>query len=281
MIDQNAPARAAAPAAAGRRARPPARAGARAAARSAPASIPQPAAAPGPGARSRAPAPAPAPAPRRSSPPRPAPRRPRRRPPRLPAPAGEARTSRRWCASSPPSTASTSTTLTGTGVGGRIRKQDVLEAAAAQREAAAGRPGRAAAPGPAAPRQARPAAPAPEPVAGRHHAARPYREDVAPAADDRQAHGGVAADLRAAHLGGRGRRHQDRPAARPGQGRLPAARGRQAHLPAVLRARRRRGAQAAPQAQRHDQQRDQRGHLLRRRAPRHRGGHRARPARRR
>lgn len=51
-------------------------------------------------------------------------------------------------------------TLTGTGVGGRIRKQDVLEAARAQRERAA-----QAAAAPSAPAPAQPAQPAPQPTA--------------------------------------------------------------------------------------------------------------------
>jgi 2-oxoglutarate dehydrogenase E2 component (dihydrolipoamide succinyltransferase) len=50
--------------------------------------------------------------------------------------------------------------LTGTGVGGRIRKQDVLEAARAQREQAAAQPA-----APAAPAPAEQAAPAPQPAA--------------------------------------------------------------------------------------------------------------------
>ena len=98
-------------------------------------------------------------APRRSRRPRRA--RPPGRPGRPPAPAaarpprraGRARrrgqrrrpaTSPRWCASSPPSTASTWPSLTGTGVGGRIRKQDVLEAA--EQAKAPGRRAGAAAP---------------------------------------------------------------------------------------------------------------------------------------
>ncbi|MFC3981391.1 2-oxoglutarate dehydrogenase, E2 component, dihydrolipoamide succinyltransferase [Streptosporangium jomthongense] len=62
-------------------------------------------------------------------------------------------------------------TLTGTGVGGRIRKQDVLEAARSQRERAAAAQAQAApapqapAPQAATPAQAPAAAPAPEPVA--------------------------------------------------------------------------------------------------------------------
>ena len=58
----------------------------------------------------------------------------------------------RWCESWPPRTVSTSPAVKGTGVGGRIRKQDVL-AAASQKEEAKKAPAPAAAP-------ARPAAPA-------------------------------------------------------------------------------------------------------------------------
>jgi biotin carboxyl carrier protein len=47
-----------------------------------------------------------------------------------------------------------------------------------------------------------------------------HREDVPPAQDDRPPHGRVAPDLGAAHHGRRGRRHPNRQAARPGQGRL-------------------------------------------------------------
>src|SRR5690606_20532487 len=54
-------------------------------------------------------------------------------------------------------------TVVGTGVGGRIRKQDVLAAAEARRE----REAAAAAPAPAAPPEARVAPPAPSPLRGR------------------------------------------------------------------------------------------------------------------
>ena len=47
-----------------------------------------------------------------------------------------AATSRRWCASWPRSTASTCASVTGTGVGGRVRKQDVLAAAEEAKKAA-------------------------------------------------------------------------------------------------------------------------------------------------
>ena len=64
-----------------------------------------------------------------------------------------------------------------------------------------------------------------------------------------------------------------------GQGGLRGPRGRQAVVPAVLRPGRRRGAEGAPDGERLDRPGGRHGHLPRRRAPRHRGGHRARPAR--
>ena len=115
-------------------------------------------------ARSPSPSPtAPAPTPAaRPAPPRP-PRLPQ--PPRLPRrrrPMTRAATSLRWCASWPTSTASTWRRVAGTGVGGRIRKQDILDAAASAKAAA-----ETTAEAPAAP-----AAAAPPPR--RHHcAARP------------------------------------------------------------------------------------------------------------
>ena len=102
-------------------------------------------------------------------------------------------------------------TLTGTGVGGRIRKQDVLDAAAEATAAAAG--------------ARRPRHRRPRPRRRAEPAARPDREDVPAAGRHRQADGRVAAGLGAADHGGRGRRHPDRQAARPGQGRLPPAHG--------------------------------------------------------
>ena len=91
--------------------------------------------------------------------------------------------------------------LTGTGVGGRIRKQDVLDAAAKAK--AARRPP----PAPAPPRR--------PPAQGRAEpAARPHREAVPPARRHRQADGRVAAGLGPADHGGRGRRHPHRQAAR-------------------------------------------------------------------
>ncbi|WP_236719106.1 2-oxoglutarate dehydrogenase, E2 component, dihydrolipoamide succinyltransferase [Wenjunlia vitaminophila] len=98
------------------------------------------------------PAPAPAPAPRASSPPRPAPAPTPLRPAAAPPPppplrprTAPAPTSPRWCASSPPSRAST-WLVQGSGVGGRIRKHDVIAAAEARRAAAETRPAPAAKP---------------------------------------------------------------------------------------------------------------------------------------
>ncbi|AFR06908.1 glycine cleavage H-family protein [Nocardiopsis alba ATCC BAA-2165] len=84
--------------------------------------------------------------------------------------------------------------VTGTGVGGRIRKQDVLKAAEARSSAAA------------APRRTG-----------------SDREADASASVHRRPHGGVAARLRHDHPGHRGRRHQDRAPAHPGRGRLHQA----------------------------------------------------------
>ena len=109
-------------------------------------------------------------------------------------------------------------TVTGTGVGGRIRKQDVLDAAAKKgtKEAATAAAKAAAPAAAAAPRPPRPRRPPPHrpPPRRARRAARQDREDDAPAQGDRQADGRVAADQRPADHGGRGRRHRDRAAAR-------------------------------------------------------------------
>src|SRR6266571_4961135 len=109
------------------------------------------------------------------------------------------------------------------------------------------------------------------------HAARHHRAAVPGQAAHRPPDGRVAADLGPAHHRGGGGRHRDHQAAAAGQGRLRGPRGRQAVVPAVLRAGRARGAEGAPQAQRGAEHRRRPDHLPRRRAPRHRGGHRARP----
>jgi 2-oxoglutarate dehydrogenase E2 component (dihydrolipoamide succinyltransferase) len=106
--------------------------------------------------------------------------RPRRRP---------RRTSRRWCARWPPARRRPRL-VTGTGVGGRIRKQDVLDAAQAEGGSRAAR------------RRRRPARrrPAPAPAARRDAvaAARQDRADLAAAQGDRQADGRVAPGQRPA-----------------------------------------------------------------------------------
>ncbi len=71
-------------------------------------------------------------------------------------------------------------TVTGTGVGGRIRKQDILDAAAVQRGVA---PAAASAPAPAAPAPAAPAPVATAPVAPAPPAAAPAYTAAAPAAE--------------------------------------------------------------------------------------------------
>ena len=112
-------------------------------------------------------------------------------------------------------TASTSARLKGTGVGGRIRKQDVLDAAKAAEEAAAAPAAAAPAAAPAAAAPAAPAASRGAQLPRRLAQARHDREDVAAAQDHRQAHGRVAAGLGPADHGRRGRRHQDRPRCGP------------------------------------------------------------------
>ena len=137
----------------------------------APPATPAPAAyVPPPPARAAPPAgPGRPPRPRRTSPPT------RTRSPRRCRPATR-RTSRRSCASWPPSTRVPLEAIAGTGVGGRIRKQDVLEAARAQRAAEAAAAAAAAAP--AAPAPAAPPAPAPAPAA----APRPPAPQIVPSA---------------------------------------------------------------------------------------------------
>ena len=92
--------------------------------------------------------------------------------------------------------------VSGSGVGGRIRKQDVLAAA---EQAAAPAPAAAGAGG------------GPDSVPRRHPGhlrPRPDREDVPPARGHRPPDGGVAAGQRPADHRRRGRRHPDRQAAR-------------------------------------------------------------------
>ena len=162
--------------------------------------------------------------------------------------------------------------LTGTGVGGRIRKQDVLAAAEAKAAAAKATAAPAPAAAPAAAASAPAAAPAAiSPLRGRTE--KLTRMRVA----DREADGRVAAGVGAAHDGRRGRRHEDRPAPRHGEGRLRRPPRCEAVVPAVLRPRGRRGAAGPPQRQLLDRPRRRHGHLPRCRAPGHGRRHRARP----
>ena len=223
-----------------------------------------------PAARSPRPPPRTRRPPRRRSPRRRRPSRPRPSRPSRPGTAAVS-TSRRSCAGSPPTTGVDLSTVTGTGVGGRIRKQDVLAAAEQAAPAPAERRPRLGTGGPVG-----------EPLAGRparHLAARPHREDAAAAQGHRAAHGRVAGDQRAAHHRRRGRRHEDRHAAHPGEARLRGPRGRQAVVPAVLREGRGGGAQVLPVGELVGGHGGRHGHLPRRREPRHRRRHRARPAR--
>ncbi|MDH6570885.1 pyruvate/2-oxoglutarate dehydrogenase complex dihydrolipoamide acyltransferase (E2) component [Streptomyces sp. SAI-117] len=99
----------------------------------------------------------------------------------------------------------------GTGVGGRIRKQDVIAAAeAAKAAAAAPAPAAAAAPG----RRQEGAVP------GGLSPPWPDRQDAAHPQGHRRQHGQGAARAGAAVLGRRGRRHPSDEAARPRQGRV-------------------------------------------------------------
>ena len=108
-------------------------------------------------------------------------------------------------------------TLAGTGVGGRIRKPDVLEPRPRQARKAPG--SRSAAPAASAGGR-RPTAASAAPASGAGPAARPHREDVAAAAGDRRADGRVAAGLRAADHSRRGRRQPGRRPARTSQARV-------------------------------------------------------------
>ena len=175
--------------------------------------------------------------------------------------------------------------VTGTGVGGRIRKQDVLDAAAQQGTTAPPptAAAQAAAAQPAAPAAA--AAPGRSGRTGRRHrvdrasdAARDHGEDVAAPQGHRHPDDRVAADQRPADHGGRGRHHVGLAAARQREGRVRPARGREAVVHAVLREGRDRRAEGAPQAQRRDRHREGRGHLLRPREHRDRRRHREGPA---
>ena len=105
--------------------------------------------------------------------------------------------------------------LTGTGVGGRIRKQDVLDAAAAAKAPRS----RARRGGTCCRRTRGCCCPG-----SRRYAVAPawdHRAALATAQGHREADGRVAHRVGPAHAGHGGRRHVDRPDARGGQGRLP------------------------------------------------------------
>ena len=162
--------------------------------------------------------------------------------------------------------------LTGTGVGGRIRKQDVIEAA--DKAAAAKAAARQARPRPQRPRRRRSRRrtpkPAPSPLRGRTEKLTRTRATIARRMVESlqisaQLTTVVEVDVtKIAQL-----RQQ-------GQGRLPGQERREAHLPAVLRPGRGRGAAPAPGGQLVHRPGGRHGHLPRRRAPGHRGGHRRR-----
>ena len=123
--------------------------------------------------------------------------------------------------------------IPGTGIGGRVTKQDILGHIETRRSTPARAPPPApplAGAAPSAARRRAPAAAGPRPRRGR--AARPGRADVADPQEDRRAHGALEA-----HLGPRLDRVRDRhdahrPAAPEAQGRVRGAR-RAPHLHAV------------------------------------------------
>ncbi len=161
-------------------------------------------------------------------------------------------------------------TVTGTGVGGRIRKSDVLDAALKAKPAAAPVPA-AAAPA-AAPPAAATARGRRRPLRGRTEKMSRLRKVIAERMVESlqvsaQLTSVVEVDVtRIANLRAKVK------------ARLRGPRGRQAVVPAVLLQGLRRGAQAVPAGQRHPQHGRGHGHLLRGRAPRRRRRQRARPA---
>ncbi len=104
-------------------------------------------------------------------------------------------------------------TVTGTGIGGRVRKSDVLEAAMKKNEAAAASTASATATAPAA----TPAPKAPAAAVAESPLARTNREADPAAQGDRRAHGRVPAGLGPADDCGRGRRDPHRQPPREGQ----------------------------------------------------------------
>ncbi len=117
------------------------------------------------------------------------------------------------------------------------------------------------------------------PARGGRPAAGHHGQAAAPASGHRPADDRVAADVGTAHDRAGGRHHPRRAPARPREGRLRAPRGRQAHLPAVLREGGDRGAQEVPRAERVDRRRRRRRSLPRQRPPGDRRGHPPRPPR--
>ena len=212
-----------------------------------PAAQPRPAAGPAPqrprrsprrSRSSRAAAPPPAPQPAAAAPRRPRPagrqagRRRRRRVRHAAGPQARRRARRRPAARA------------GTGVGGRIRKQDVLDAAGRQAAARRGRSppaARAAAAAAAGRRRGAPQARAEPPLRGRTEKLSRLRAVIATRMVESLQ---VSAQLTTVVEVDVTRIARLRAA---GQGRLRGARGRQAVVPAVLRAGRGRGAQGAPE----------------------------------
>ena len=156
--------------------------------------------------------------------------------------------------------------VSGSGVGGRIRKQDVLAAAeqAGRTRSGGGRRGGARTPSPAATPDTS--------VRGRTEKMSRLRAVIARRMVESLQ---VSAQLTTVVEADVTRIAQ--PAAAGEEG-LRGARGRQALVPAVLRQGRRRGPEGAPVGELLDRPAGRHGHLPRQREPRHRGGHRARAA---
>ena len=158
--------------------------------------------------------------------------------------------------------------LNGTGVGGRIRKQDVLAAAEAAKQEAEAAKQAAAAPA-AGPGRARRSGGA-RASSCSQHVARHYREDVTATPDDCQAHGRVPPGLCPAHCNGRGGSHRNLADPCQGQGRIQEAGGGVALLPPVHLEGCDRGFEGLPEGERDDRHRGAHHHLSRRRTPRDR-----------
>ncbi len=164
--------------------------------------------------------------------------------------------------------------IAGTGPGGRITRDDVLDHIDTK---TSGQPAPAAAPAPApaaAPAGSRTGSGAASRCARtrrRTGRARPHGEAVAHPQGHGLAHGDEPRRVAAQLQRGRGRLRQRRRHPQRGQGRVEAQRGLQPHLPAVHHPRRGRGDRGLPAHERVDRRgRD-------RRPPVHRHGHRRRP----